>query len=98
MKDGMPESFRVVTRSTEQEIQKLHEDCKKVSAEIFRRMSLSNDPRPITNPVKVYIGSFRSNEDEKSSNVIINVNSSPQVAEEARLKLESMGYKTEQII
>lgn len=98
MKDGKNEEFRLYMNSGEKEMEQLESDCKKISERINEKIRNSPDPRPLTNPVQVFVSSYTLGQETPHSHIFIAVNSSWTIAESARLQLESIGYKTGSII
>ncbi|MNG65660.1 hypothetical protein [Serratia fonticola] len=98
MKGDKEEQFRINMSSGKREMEQLMSACKTVSESINYDLRNSADPRPLTNPVQVYVSSHSPGQPESHSNIWIAVNSSWPIAEKARLKLEAIGYKTGEII
>ncbi|MBC3944012.1 hypothetical protein [Erwinia persicina] len=98
MNNGNDEKFRLYMSSGKKEMEQLASACKIVSESINNRLRNSADPRPLINPVQVYVSSYSEGQTESHSHIWIAVNSSWEIAENARFNLESIGYKTGNIV
>ena len=97
MNNGKNERFRVYLSSFDADIAALTEACESISNSLNSVLE-STKREGFINPIQVFIDSLTLNQPETHSNIWVAVNSSWQIAEEARLKLEKFGYKTGEII